>query len=119
MAILGALLWGVRDAASRAIILCTDNYNVFAWLSKWKAKMGTSSRLLRALIDYLIEHNIEIIPRYVRSGHNFSRDHLSRTDDKGISDWDQVMNMHAAQLPPAWYSLVDAWNPEVELLNLD
>ena len=117
--IIGSLLWGMRNGHPRIIIRCTDNYNVFAWLTKWKAKIGTSSRLLRSLIDYLIEHGIEIIPRFVRSGHNFSCDHLSRTDEYGIGKWAKTMNMKPMGLPNAWYTLVDSWRPEVDFLNLE
>ena len=117
--IISALLWGRRNEHSRIIILRTDNYNVFDRHSNWKEKMGTSSRMLRALIDYLIKWQIEIIPRFVRRGHNFSRDHLSRTDEQGISDWALNMGMTTVSLPDSWFELVDSWKPEVQVSELD
>ena len=97
-----ALLWGIRNNESRILIICTDNLNVFEWLKSWKAKSGCANRMLQALIDFLIEKGIEIVPRYVRSGHNFPCDHLSRTDDKGIKEWSYRMNMTKRNLPHEW-----------------
>ena len=33
--IISALLWGRGNGDTRIIIMCADNYNVFAWLSKF------------------------------------------------------------------------------------
>ena len=82
-----ALLWGMWNGVSIVIITRADNCNVFSRVSNWKAKVGTASRLLRPFSDYLVEWAIEIIPRYVRSGRNFSRDRLSLTGDHWVSEW--------------------------------
>ena len=80
--------------------------------------MGLAIRLLRALIDYLIERHIEIIPRFVRSGRNFSRYHLSRADAKGSPDWARIANTQQVGIHEARFALVDSWEPEVEFLEL-
>lgn len=85
----------------------------------WKAKVGPSIRLLRALTDYLIEWQIEIIPTFVRSGRNFSRDHLPRKDEQGIAERARIMNMKPAEIHESWFTLVDSWKREVEFLDLD
>ena len=110
---------GVAKWKPRIVIMRTDNYNVFSWLSNWKAKTCTSSRILRALIDYLIEKKIEIIPRFGRSGRDFSCDHLARADEQGIGGWAKITNMQSVGLPNAWYTLVDSWKPGVEIINLE
>ena len=112
--IISALLWG--NGNPRIIIMRTDNYNVFDWLSNRKAKIDTASRLLRALADYLIGRKIGLIPRFVWSGRNFTCDHLSRTEEQGIADWARIMNMQPVEFPETRYALVDSWGPEVEFL---
>ena len=105
------LLWGIKDSASRILIICTDNLNLFEWLKLWKAKTGCANRMLQALIDYLIEHGIEIVPRYVRSGHSFSCDFLSRADANGIKEWSVRMEMTQRQLPKQWKQFCNKWKP--------
>ena len=84
-----------------------------------RQKWGTSSRLLRALLDYMTKWKIEIIPRYVRSGRNFPCDHLSRTDEQGIAIWARNMGTTSVDFPGAWFELVDSWKPEAEFLDLE
>ena len=67
--------------------------------------------MLQALIDYLIEHVIGIIPRYVRSGHNFACDYLSRTDEDGIREWGERMKMTQRKLPDSCHRFCGKWKP--------
>ena len=84
-----AIIWGMRDGVASISIVSADNLNVFELLKSWKAKSRRVSRIPPARIDYLIGRGIQIITMYVRSGRNFARDHLSRTDQKwnsGLGD---------------------------------
>ena len=109
------LLWGKEDSSARILIVCTDNMNVFEWLSGWRAKAGCANRMLQALVDYLVEEGIEIIPRYVRSGRNFSCDFLSRANEGDIDEWSHRMGMTRRDLPKQWRKFSDKWMPQERL----
>ena len=81
--------------------------------------MGPAIQLLRSLVDCLIEHEIEIAPRYVRCGSNFSRDQLSRTDAHGIGERAKTTATKQVQLPNSWFGLPNAWKPDLEFANVD
>ena len=102
-----ALLWGKEDIHSRILIVCADNMNVSEWLSGWRAKTGCSNRMLQSMIDYLIEEGVGIIPRYVRSGRNFSCDFLSRASDNDVLEWSKRMRMKRMELPAKWRKYCD------------
>ena len=105
------LLWGMNGRAPRILIICTDNMNAFEWLTGWRAKVGCANRMLQALIDFLIEKGIEIIPRYVRSGRDFSCDFLPRSDATQIDAWETRMKMERCDLPVGWRRFCEKWTP--------
>ena len=112
-----ALLWGNRAGVSRILIVCADNLNVFHWLQNWKAKSGTACRTLQALVDYLVDNQVEVIPRYVRSGHNFPCGHLSRADEDGIGNWGICNHMTRVSSPDDWGAFCEQWKPEIDLFS--
>ena len=112
--LLVVLIWGLRDGVERILIVRADNLNVFHWSQNWKAKSGTACRMLQALVDYMVTNRIEVIPRYVRSGHNFSGDHLSRTDEEGIQHWGTCNHMARVFLPDGWETFCEQWEPEID-----
>ena len=77
-------------------------------------KNGNGFRLLWALIGYLAEWRIEIIPRFVRIGRNIPCDRLSGTDGQGVADWARIMGAKPVNFPDAWLLLADSRNREVE-----
>ena len=80
-------------------IVCTDNINVSEWLKSRKAENGRAIRMMQAIIDYLIDQGVEIIPRYVQRGRSFACGLLSRTDEEGIKGWIERMGMRRVGLP--------------------
>ena len=100
------------------MIVCTDNMNVVAWLSNWEAKSSTSNTILKALIDYLVETGVEIIPRYVRSDRNVAADLLSRCIDGEAPEWAEQNDMKRIWLPQEWVKLAERWQQEVDFSML-
>ena len=70
--------------------------------------------MLQAVVDYLIENQVGIIPRYVRIGRNVSRDHLSRTDGEGIRHWGLCNHIKRVSVPSVWNAFCEQWKPEVD-----
>ena len=70
---LSLLLWGLKDKSPRIIILCTDNINVPQWFESAKSHGRVTSRLLRRVLQWRVEHNVEVIPRYIRAPATFRR----------------------------------------------
>ena len=91
--------WCIRNGAQRIMIICTDNMNVFSWLSKWRAKSYTDNAVRKALIDFLIEAGIEIAPRYVRIDHNAAADYLARCTDGDVIKWAVEQGVKQIGLP--------------------
>ena len=116
--LISVLLWHERNQKKRTLIVCTDNMNVFSWLNKWRAKSGTANTLLKALIDFLAEKGIEIIPRYVRSEDNIAADYLTRCTDGNILEWAEQNKMQRIWMPKEWFGMVDKWKPEVDFSML-
>lgn len=78
VAAIAILLWGLLGGSPRIIILRTGNINVFQWFESAKSHGLVTSKLIRLILQWRIEHHVEIIPRYVRSAHNVSADGLTR-----------------------------------------
>ena len=116
--LIAVLSWCRRDGKTRILIVCTDNLNVFAWLSNWKAKSSTANTILKALIDHLVESGVEIIPRYVRSDHNMAADFLSRCTGEEALEWEKQNDMQRVELPQGWFELTERWRPEVDFYML-
>ena len=117
--VLITLIWGMKATTSRILIVCADNLNVSHWLQNSGAKSGTAGRTLQALAGYLIENKIEVIPRYVRIGRNFSCDHLSRTDEEGIQYWSQCNHMTRVVLPSFWNTFCEQLEPGADFVSGD
>ena len=112
--LISVLLWRQKDSRKRTMIVCADNANVFSWLNKWRSKSGTAHIILKALIDFLIDAEVEIIPRYVRSEHNLAADYLTRCTEPNITEWANANLMRRVWMPKSWFKLVDRWKPEID-----
>ena len=69
---------------------------------------------LKALIDFLVEDEVEIIPRYVRSEHSLAADYLTRCTEPNIAEWDEANLMQRVWMPKAWFKIVDRWKHEID-----
>ena len=58
------IIWITRNERRLNIILRTGNSIVPHWMSKMKAKSGLSNRILKMIIDYLIDQCIDVVSRY-------------------------------------------------------
>ena len=111
--LIAVLSWCCRHSHNRIMIICADNMNVFYWLSKWRSESCTANTILKALIDFLVEAGVEIIPRYVRSDRNAAADFLTRCTGKNVTEWDEKNGMLRIWLPKDWMGLVERWKPEI------
>ena len=116
--LISVLLWYQKDSRKRTMIICADNANVFSWLNKWRSKSGTANIILKALIDFMIDAEVEIIPRYVRSEHNLAADYLTRCAEQNIAEWAKANLMQRVWIPKTWFKLVGRWKPEVDFSML-
>ena len=89
-------------AELETLFYAPKNRNVFRWLKKGKANHGKASRILKFAMDFVIKHNIEVVPQYLRSAHNISADGLTRWDESGIMDWLRQERMTQVGVTAEW-----------------
>ena len=63
-AALEIILGGVRIGVVRNVVLRTDNQNVLRWPRKGKEKDGEANRILKSVIGFAVNRNIEDAHRY-------------------------------------------------------
>ena len=107
--IVSALLLILKTKLARALIVCTDNQDVFGWLKSRNAKSGRLSGLRRASIDYLVNTGLRLSPDLAASGAIPPRDCLSRTDECGIRASASTMHMGDKKLSTIRKNFCDSW----------
>ena len=108
VAAISLLLWGVEDGSHRIIILRTDNINVFQLFESAKSHGEVASKFPRCILRWCIEHQVEVIPRYVRSAHNVSADGLARWSQYECDQWRFDNNIQTIDTHELW----DKWEQE-------
>ena len=76
----------LRQNGIRDILLCTDNRNVLRRAEPAKSNAPTENRVLRALNLFCLHYQVDVIPVYVRSGHNSVADGLTRRSEHTAND---------------------------------
>ena len=109
VAVIAILLWGLREGPPRIIILRTDSINFFQWFESAKSHGLVTSKLLRRILRWCIEHQVEVIPRYVRSAHNVSADGLTRWSQYACDQWCFNNKIQTVDMPELWAKWEHEW----------
>ena len=86
-------------------MLGTDNQNVLAWSKRWYSKKGASLILTQETSREIAVKRYTVEPYYLRSGHNFSADWLSRTKIHEVTKWAEIHGFKLLCFQPYW----DEW----------
>ena len=76
-------MWG---EVGKILLIGADNRNVLAWSSNGFAKKGLSVTLNQETATWIASRKLIVESFFLRSGHNFSADWMSRSDLDSIID---------------------------------
>ena len=93
------LAWCAED---HLLLLGTDNRNVLAWTKKGYAKKGAALVLNQETSKWIANRRASVEGVYVRSGHNFSADWLTRATYDQIEKWAAAHGFARVRLKPLW-----------------
>ena len=79
--------WHRENRWARHIIVRADSINVFDLPDSGKAKEGVIPRIRRVFLQRCIGNDVEVTPRYIRSGHYLSGDGLKRWPPEEALEW--------------------------------
>ena len=77
--------WSQNGA--RNIIMRTDNKNGIIWVATAQSQAPAADRLLRELNLFAPNHQVDIIPVYVRGEPNHVADGPTHRSDRGVDSW--------------------------------
>ena len=93
------------------LLMGTANRNVLAWTKKGYAKKGTALKLNQMSSFWIAEKKTQVEGVYIRSGHNFSADWMTRESEKRVLAWAEKNGFTRIRFRPMWGKMKD------ELLN--
>lgn len=99
----------LRGEEKCILLMGTDNTNVMAWTSKGHAKKGGVAHLKSGNREVGGKEEYSGRRFYLRSGHNFSDDWLSRPDLDKIMEWGNRMGFFRARFRARWNEFVSDW----------
>ena len=83
-----------------------DNMSALSWLNFGHSRHGPAARIQVGVFFWLAIHKIRISPFFLRSGHNFSSDFLTRTTETQIQEWADQHLMTRIRLGRRWENFV-------------
>ena len=100
------LLW---SNPGELLILGTDNRNVLAWTRKGYAKQGPALILNQETSRWIATRKCMVEGIYIRSGHNFSPDWMTRTDEHLVEEWAKKHGFTRLRLKPKWEEMMSTY----------
>ena len=110
--------WGGAGNNPRILDMRTGNIHAPRRIQNWTEVVEKASNVLHALIDFWIDKGVGIFPIYIRNGRKFPRAHLSRADQRGIDQRDQVRGSMGVGAPSLRGELDKQREPEIDLMAL-
>ena len=91
------------------LLLGTDNQNVLAWTHNGFAKLGIAITLNQETAKWLSRNKAIVEGFYLRSGHNFSADWMSRANLDAILDWAESAGFRRARFKARRNTFISKW----------
>ena len=91
----------------KILLLGTDNRNVLTWTAKGYAKKGAALRLTQETSKWIALRNLRVEGFYLRSGHNFSPDWMTRTSSSEVEEWAKKAGFSRIHLKPLWDDMME------------
>ena len=104
-AIVAILSWYQGNSRHRHIILRKGDINVFSRADSGPAEEGIIRRMPRVFLQWRIDNDEEVAPRYIWSGHNLSAEGLTRWPSVEVLEWSAIHGTTRAAVPEVWWKL--------------
>ena len=94
------------------MLLGSDNQNVLSWTSKGYAKQGAALVMNEETSKWVVKKNISVEGFYLRIGHNFSADWMSRSDAQTVTKWADRTGFTRVRFHSYWGEFIRYWRYE-------